>query len=319
MSDSRPIGLDVWMIGTVPKRRGPHPLWQYYVRKEIPMPELPEVETIRRTLENLVIGKTIERVQVDWPNIIREPADPLAFRMMVEGQTIRQIRRKGKFLLFYLDELTLVSHLRMEGKYVLQRKGEPVDKHTHVVFAFSDDTELRYRDVRKFGTMHLVPTGLEFDRPPLSKLGPEPFDKEFTVGYFTKALAKTSRKIKAVLLDQTVVSGLGNIYVDEALFRAKIHPERLARSLTKGEIARLRKEIIKTLSEAVEKGGSTIRTYMNSQGQIGMFQLELKVYGQEGKPCQRCGIQIEKIKVGGRGTHFCPKCQKIPAPRKVDK
>jgi formamidopyrimidine-DNA glycosylase len=274
------------------------------------MPELPEVETIKRTLEQLVLDKTIENVSVYWPKIIKNPPDPEQFIILLKGQTIKRMGRKGKFLIFYLDDISLVSHLRMEGKYGLYPKEEPFDKHTHVIFSFTDGTELRYHDVRKFGTMHLFPIGEEMNSLPLSQLGPEPFSEDFTVSYFEKALAKTSRNIKTVLLDQTIVTGLGNIYVDESLFRAKIHPERLANTLTNTEIERLHKEIILTLEEAVEKGGSTIRSYVNSQGQIGMFQLELNAYAQEGNPCKRCGTEIVKTKVSGRGTHFCPKCQK---------
>ncbi|WAA10178.1 DNA-formamidopyrimidine glycosylase [Fervidibacillus albus] len=276
------------------------------------MPELPEVETIRRTLQTVVIGKTIDQVHVFWPNIIKEPADSEEFSLMLKGQTCRNVLRKGKFLIFHFDDLALVSHLRMEGKYILFPKDEPMDSHTHVVFRFTDDTELHYRDVRKFGTMHIFPIGTEFDHLPLSKLGPEVFDPEFSNGYFSSVLKKTTRKIKPVLLDQTIVSGLGNIYVDEALFRASIHPERFAHSLTKLESNRLRKEMIRLLQEAVEKGGSTIRTYINSQGKIGTFQFELQVYGKEKTPCIRCGTEIQKTKVGGRGTHYCPTCQKLP-------
>lgn len=273
------------------------------------MPELPEVETVRRTLEQLVIGKTISDVQIHWPKIIKQPAETNKFRTMITGQTIEKIARRGKYLLFYLTDDVLISHLRMEGKYGLFQKDEPVDKHTHVIFSFTDDTELRYRDVRKFGTMHLLPKGSEFSTPPLKGLGIEPFDDEFTVSYLKKAFQKTIRNIKAVLLDQTIVTGLGNIYVDESLFKAKIHPLRPAKSLSDDEIDRLRIAIVETLREAVKKGGTTIRSYVNSQGEIGMFQLELNVYGQEGEPCKQCGTEIEKTKVGGRGTHICPGCQ----------
>lgn len=274
------------------------------------MPELPEVETVRKTLEMLVPGKKIENVVIHWPKIIKKPADPDQFRLELIGETFRGVNRKGKFLIFELDNLSLVSHLRMEGKYGVYPKDEPVDKHTHVIFSFTDGTELRYRDVRKFGTMHLFPKGKEFAAEPLSKLGVEPFSDDFTLSYFEKALSKTERNIKAVLLDQQIVTGLGNIYVDESLFRAKIHPERKANTLRKSEMKRLREEIIATLKEAVAKGGSTIRSYVNSQGEIGMFQLELFVYAQEEKPCKWCGTEIEKIRVAGRGTHICPKCQK---------
>ena len=166
-----------------------------------------------------------------------------------------------------------------------------------------------YRDVRKFGTMHLFAKGQELNSLPLLNLGPEPLSADFTVKYLSEKLAKTSRKIKPVLLDQNIVVGIGNIYVDESLFRSGIHPERAASSLTESEIEKLHEEIIATLSEAVEKGGSTIRSYINSQGQIGMFQLELYVYGRKGEACKKCGTTLEKLVVGGRGTHICPSCQ----------
>ncbi|MEB6547875.1 DNA-formamidopyrimidine glycosylase [Heyndrickxia sporothermodurans] len=275
------------------------------------MPELPEVETIRRTLQELVVGKTIRNVSVFWPKIIKKPVEIEQFTDALQGETITDINRRGKFLIINTNTYALVSHLRMEGKYGLFSKEETIDKHTHVIFHFTDGTELRYRDVRKFGTMHLFLKGEENSQLPLLQLGPEPFSSDFTKKYLQDKLRKTERKIKPALLDQTVVTGLGNIYVDEALFRAQIHPDRKANTLTGREITLLHREIIETLSEAVEKGGSTIRSYVNSQGQIGMFQLELLAYGRKGEPCKRCGTPIEKTVTGGRGTHFCPKCQKI--------
>lgn len=274
------------------------------------MPELPEVETVRRTLTQLVNGKTIEKVTVLWSKIIKKPEEPEQFCDALRGQTIHDVDRRGKFLKFILDDYVMVSHLRMEGRYGLYDQEELYDKHTHVLFTFTDGTELRYRDVRKFGTMHLFKKGEEEKSLPLSQLGPEPFSKEFSLKYLEEKLSMTNRKIKVALLDQTKVVGLGNIYVDEALFRAGIYPERAANSLTKKEMKTLHHEIIQTLNEAVEKGGSTIRSYVNTQGEIGMFQLQLFVYGQNGNACQTCGTEIEKTVVGGRGTHFCPKCQK---------
>ncbi|MBU8879669.1 DNA-formamidopyrimidine glycosylase [Bacillus sp. FJAT-29790] len=273
------------------------------------MPELPEVETIRRTLQELVINKKIDHVSVFWPKIVKHPEEVSQFKDALVGQTISDIGRRGKFLILYSEDFALVSHLRMEGKYGLFQKTEPVDKHTHVIFHFTDGTELRYKDVRKFGTMHLYLKGNEFDLLPLSHLGPEPFSDDFTIEGLSSKLSKTKRNIKAALLDQKVVVGLGNIYVDEALFRARIHPERPADSLTENEIAKLYKEILNTLSEAVQKGGSTIRSYVNSQGQIGMFQLELFVYGRKGEACKVCSSPLERIVTGGRGTVFCPTCQ----------
>ncbi|MEQ2526978.1 DNA-formamidopyrimidine glycosylase [Robertmurraya yapensis] len=274
------------------------------------MPELPEVETVRRTLVELVSGKTIERVTVTWPKIIKKPVEVEQFKDALVGQVIEEISRRGKFLIFYTTDFALVSHLRMEGRYGLYTPEEEIDKHTHVIFYFTDGTQLRYRDVRKFGTMHLFKKGEELAELPLSQLGPEPFSEEFTVARMERMLAQTNRSIKTVLLDQKLVVGLGNIYVDEALFKAGIHPERSASSLTKKEMKILHHEIIQTLTEAVAKGGSTVRSYVNSQGEIGMFQLELFVYGRNGKACKTCSSELERIVVGGRGTVFCPKCQK---------
>lgn len=273
------------------------------------MPELPEVETIKRTLQHLVIGKMIQDVTILWGKIIQHP-DQLEFKNLCVGQTIQTIDRRGKFLKFILDDYVLVSHLRMEGRYMLQNKDEPLDKHTHVIFSFTDGTELRYMDVRKFGTMHLFPKGEEEKREPLAKLGVEPFSDEFTPEVLKEAFQKTSRNVKAVLLDQSIVVGLGNIYADEALFRARIHPKTKASRLSERKIKTLYDEIKATLLEAVDKGGSTVRTYVNSQGDMGMFQFDHFVYGKKGEPCKVCGTPIEKTVVAQRGTHYCPKCQK---------
>lgn len=275
------------------------------------MPELPEVETIRRTLEALVIGKTIQKVSVLWPKMVKHPEEVEQFSDALRDQTILSITRRGKFLIFYTEDYALISHLRMEGKYGLFQRDEPVNKHTHVIFYFTDESELRYNDVRKFGTYHLYKKGDEWTVPPLLGLGPEPLTDGFSADELSKKLSKTIRKIKPALLDQKVVVGLGNIYVDEALFRASIHPERIASSLTEKEIVTLHRAIIETLSDAVKKGGSTIRSYVNSQGEIGMFQLQLNVYSRQNEPCKLCGTEIIKTVVGGRGTHYCPSCQKI--------
>ncbi|MBW8351180.1 DNA-formamidopyrimidine glycosylase [Bacillus sp. IITD106] len=273
------------------------------------MPELPEVETVRRSLVELAAGQKIIEVEVGWPKIIKSPEQYEQFQDALKGQTILDVDRKGKFLVFLLDDYALVSHLRMEGNYSLHKMEDPVDKHTHIIFRFSGGKELRYRDVRKFGTMHLFQKGTEWTVPPLSKLGPEPFSDEFTVEYFKAKLKCTDRVIKAVLLDQSVVSGLGNIYVDEVLFRSGIHPVRKAKSLTDREILSLREQSAATLLESINAGGSSVNTYMNSHGQSGTYQNELKVYGRKDQGCFNCGTPIQKIKAAGRGTHFCPICQ----------
>ncbi|WP_209122065.1 DNA-formamidopyrimidine glycosylase [Alkalihalobacillus sp. BA299] len=274
------------------------------------MPELPEVETVKRTLENLVIGKTIIDVDILWPKMIKKPDDADHFKALLRNQTIRSMGRRGKFLKFILDDYVLVSHLRMEGRYGMFESEEERNKHVHVIFHFSDGTELRYQDVRKFGTMHLFVKGEEEHSLPLMDLGLEPFSDEFTIEHLKVGLSKTNRKVKTALLDQKIVVGLGNIYVDEALFHARIHPERLAKDIKEEELPLLHRKIIETLGQAIEQGGSSIKSYVNGQGEMGMFQQFLFVYGRKGEPCRECGTLIEKTAVGGRGTHYCPNCQK---------
>ena|SRR5690625_3142937 len=273
------------------------------------MPELPEVETIRKTLEKLVINKTIENVTVYWPKIIKQPDDIDHFKQLLIGETIRKMDRRGKFLLFYFDHYVLVSHLRMEGKYRVTNSKEPITKHTHVIFHFTNDSDLRYNDVRKFGTMHVFPIGKELTDKPLNQLGPDPFQEHYTFDYLLEKCQKTARNIKATLLDQTVIAGLGNIYVDEVLFLSGIHPEKRANELSDTEIQSVWENARIVLHEAVKLGGTSIRSYVNGEGEMGMFQQELFVYAQENKPCKHCGEEIVKIKVAGRGTHICPECQ----------
>lgn len=274
------------------------------------MPELPEVETVKQTLQDLIVGKKITDVVIKWPKMIKSPDDSEAFRMKVIGQTFTGVKRRGKFLKLLLTDDVIVSHLRMEGKYRVTKSDEEFDHHTHVFFKFDDGSELRYHDVRKFGTMHLFPLGTEEEVLPLAQLGLEPFSDHFTPDVLRNGLQKTRRHVKTVLLDQTIVVGLGNIYVDEALFKAGIHPERVASTLTDNELVALHGEIIATLRDAVEKGGSTIRSYVNSQGKIGTYQDSLYVYGRVGLSCKRCEQLLEKKVVGGRGTTYCPNCQK---------
>ncbi|MED4584863.1 DNA-formamidopyrimidine glycosylase [Brevibacillus choshinensis] len=274
------------------------------------MPELPEVETVVRTLGGLVVGKQIERVSVLLPRIIRTPDDVEEFKSQLAGQTIHAIKRRAKFIQFFLDQDVLISHLRMEGRYGLYQAEEPVEKHTHVIFYFTDGTELRYRDVRQFGTMDVYPLGMETTTGPLSKLGVEPLDESFTADVLRRLLKDRPTKIKPLLLNQECIVGLGNIYVDESLFKARIHPERPAGKLTKKQVDLLHESIVATLSEAVDQGGSSIKSYVNGQGEMGMFQQSLMVYGRKDEPCVNCGTEIVRFVVGGRGTHICPVCQK---------
>ena len=274
------------------------------------MPELPEVEAVRTGLELLIIGKQVEKVEVLWPSIIESP-EVDQFKTQLIGQKIEEMSRRGKFLIFKWTNYDMISHLRMEGKYEVHQQTDEIAKHTHVIFKFTDGTELRYLDVRKFGRMTLLPkdTGLSYKG--IQKLGPEPIAEEFKLETFTKGLKKSHKAIKPLLLDQKLVTGLGNIYVDEALYEAKIHPEQPADSLAVKEIDALYQSIIDVLARAVEAGGTTIRTYKNALGEAGKFQVSLNAYGLTGEPCKRCGTEIVKIKVAQRGTHYCPNCQKI--------
>jgi len=276
------------------------------------LPELPEVETVCRTLSTLITGKKIQAVTVSLPRILQKPDDPLLFAAELEGRTFQSVERRGKFIRLVMDGLVLVSHLRMEGRYGLYEHDQPIEAHTHVIFHFTDGTELRYKDVRQFGTMHLFPLGDELQSPPLNKLGLEPLDEGFTLEAFRRALGKRTTKIKPLLLNQEIVVGLGNIYVDEALHTAGIHPERPANELGRKEQDLLYHAIVETLSAAVRAGGSSIKSYVNGQGDMGLFQHSLKAYGRAGEPCITCSTPIEKSVVGGRGTHVCPKCQKRP-------
>ncbi|MHA0857452.1 DNA-formamidopyrimidine glycosylase [Paenibacillus sp. CMAA1364] len=275
------------------------------------MPELPEVETIKNTLNILVKDKTIDRVSVHLARIIQRPDDIHEFSFKLAGHTIQGVERRGKFLRIVMDGLVLVSHLRMEGRYGLYSSEDPIEKHTHVIFHFNDGTELRYKDVRQFGTMHLFPTGEDLANLPLSKLGVEPLDESFTVQQFKTILKGKKTKIKSVLLNQVYVVGIGNIYVDESLFEAGIHPEQPTDAIGDKQLTALHGSIVGILSKSIEAGGSSIKSFVNGQGEMGMFQQELQVYGRENKPCIRCGMLIQKIVVGGRGTHFCPSCQKL--------
>ena len=273
------------------------------------MPELPEVETVRRGLEKLILGKTIQSVEVKYPKMIQTDLD--AFRQDLPGQEIQSMGRRGKYLLFHLTDLVLISHLRMEGKYFFYPDEVPFRKHAHVFFHFTDGSTLVYEDVRKFGTMEVLVPELVDSYFLNKKIGPEPTEAEFKGSAFQAALKKSKKPIKSALLDQKLVAGLGNIYVDEVLYRAKVHPARLGQSLTAPEARAIRKETIAVLAQAVEKGGSTIRSYSNAFGEDGTMQEQHQVYGKTGQPCSRCGSPIEKIQLGGRGTHFCPHCQKV--------
>src|SRR5699024_7012758 len=269
------------------------------------MPELPEVETIKNTLKRFIINKKIEKVTVYWPNIIKLPDDIEQFKFMLVGQTFQDVTRKGKLLLFHLDDYILISHLSIEGIYSVVPQSKPIKKDRDGLLALTNHEELRYNDVRKFGTMHVVNKGEELSQKPLSQLGTAPFEGDFTFPYFYEKLKRTDRVIKTVLFDQTIIAEHGSIYVDEMSFKAGVHMIKKTSKLTKKEAKAIQQQAIATLEEAVAQGGTTISSYVNGQGEMGMFQQELFVYGQEDEPCKNCGSQIVKMKIGGRGTHVC--------------
>ncbi|WLS99871.1 bifunctional DNA-formamidopyrimidine glycosylase/DNA-(apurinic or apyrimidinic site) lyase [Lactobacillus helsingborgensis] len=274
------------------------------------MPEMPEVETVRRTLLPLIKGKTIKEVTVWYPKIIT--GDAKEFIRQLVGKKITTIDRYAKYLLIRLSgNLTVVSHLRMEGKYRLVKINTKKDKHDHVQIVFSDNSALRYNDVRKFGRMQLIKTGTEKEKTGISKLGAEPNSAAFTVSYLQNGLARKKKNIKNTLLDQSVVAGLGNIYVDEVLWETKIHPLSQANTIPAEKVAQLHDNINSLIELAIAERGTTIHTYLDANGKTGGFQKMLQVYGHKGEPCVRCGTPLEKIKVNGRGTTFCPKCQVI--------
>lgn len=272
------------------------------------MPELPEVETVRRGLERLVVGKTIQAVDVRVPKMIK--TDMETFALDLAGLTIQAVRRRGKYLIFDFGAQILISHLRMEGKYLLFLDEIPDNKHFHFFFALNDHSTMVYQDVRKFGTFELLAKSAEEAYFASKKIGPEPTKEDFKLAPFERSVLASSKLIKPLLLEQKLVAGLGNIYVDEVLWASKVHPEQVASSLKKAQIKRLHDETIRILQLGIEKGGSTIRTYRNALGLDGTMQDYLQVYGKTGQPCPRCGTTIQKIQVGGRGSHFCPKCQK---------
>ncbi len=273
------------------------------------MPELPEVETVRRTLKEHLVGLRIIDIEILYPQILKNETVQ-SFKTKIIGQTIRDMKRYAKYLIFVLDDYSLISHLRMEGKYFIKPAEAELTKHEHLVFKLDNGKKLTYHDVRKFGTIDVVKKGLEFKLKSLSVIGPEANNADIDIKSLYDKIHKSNRPIKAILLDQTVISGLGNIYVDESLFLARIHPETKGTSLTRKDVEKILAATKAVLNKAVELGGTTIRTYQSSLGVDGRFQNELNVHTLVGQECHVCGTKIEKIRVGGRGTYFCPTCQK---------
>lgn len=267
------------------------------------MPELPEVETVVRTLEKQIKDCQIKDVHIFYDKILK---DPKHFKEMVVGQHFRFFMRRGKYLLFTLDRNTLVVHLRMEGKFYVQEPQAKINKHIHICFSLDNGMELRYMDTRKFGRMEIVE--LHPDLEHFHDLGPEPFAKEFNVDYVYHFLQKKKIPIKAVLLDQHFVAGIGNIYADEILAHLAIRPKVSAYRLSKKKCLALIGICQKVLKKAITLGGTTIRTYTSSLGVSGRFQLECIVHGK--KICPKCQTEIKIVRVQGRSSYYCPHCQK---------
>ena len=274
------------------------------------MPELPEVETVKETLKRLIVGKKIIGITVNYSNIIEYPNVQL-FKEEIINQTINDIKRRGKWLLFDLDNYYLLSHLRMEGRYFYKNKNDEHLKHEHVIFNFSDETELRYLDSRKFGKMHLIEKKDAYNQKPLNELGLEPWDDNLTISYLKEKYKNKKLPIKTVILDQSIIVGIGNIYADEILFLSNINPLKKASLLNDDELLNIIKYTKEILEKAILNGGTTIRSYESSEGVHGNFQQSLLVHNRENENCPNCKNKIIKIKVGGRGTYYCPNCQKL--------
>lgn len=287
------------------------------------MPELPEVETVRRGLHELIIGRSIAAVSHDTPKSFPNASSDVE-RFLVHAQ-VKDVRRRAKVLLIDLStSYTLVIHLKMTGQLVFRGDdavfgaghpndsliGELPDRSTRVILTFKDNSKLYFNDQRKFGWMKLLPTlevpNIDF----MKKVGPEPLEADFTAAEFSARFTRRAKSpIKAALLDQTVIAGVGNIYADESLWGAKIHPNQLVGTLKEADFERLYIELRAVMNLAIEKGGSTDKNYVNAEGKRGSYMDFARVFRREGKQCPRCGTEIIKFKAAGRGTHICPQCQ----------
>jgi formamidopyrimidine-DNA glycosylase len=274
------------------------------------VPELPEVETIRARLAPRLEGRRFERVEIADPRLTR-PEPPEAIAQALEGERIARVSRRGKYLIFEFESgRHLLVHLRMTGNVEHPAQGGlAADPYRRAVVRLDDGSDVAYRDVRRFGTWDLLEPGELDDYFAVRRLGGEPLERGFTTSALTQALEGRRAPIKAALLDQRAAAGVGNIYADEALWRAKIHPLRPAGSLSTDEIAGLRKAIRAALEMGIARQGATLRDYRDPEGRRGRMQEEFRVYGRAGEPCARCGTLIEKTRAGGRGTWYCPNCQ----------
>ena len=271
------------------------------------MPELPEVETVRNSLKEVILNKKIKDIVVRYDKII-ENVSVEEFKESLIGQEFIDIKRRGKYLIFELTDYYLIAHLRMEGKF-FDYTDLDYGKHDHIIFIF-DDFNLRYNDTRKFGRMDLFKKDVDiFKCKPLANVGPDANTDEASVDYLVSKFKKINKPIKETLLDQSIMSGLGNIYVDEVLFMSAIHPESRTNNLSLDDIKNIKKASVSVLNKAITMGGTTIKSFASSHNHTGLFQNELLVHTK--KVCPKCGAPIQKIRVGGRGTYICTNCQRI--------
>ena len=264
------------------------------------MPELPEVETIARKLRSDLIGKTILDADLLWPRTLALPS-PKIFKQQIKGQKIREVTRRAKFFIVHLTNASLLIHLRMSGDLSIRHSTIRPEKHDRLVLKLSGNQSLVFNDTRKFGRVWLT----SMPEDVLGRLGPEPLSREFTAQWLYNALNKRHRQLKPLLLDQTFLAGLGNIYTDEALHIAKLHPLSASNSITAEQAGALREAVRKVLKEGIRRNGASIDWVYRG----GEFQNHFRVYDREGKACPVCGTEIKRITVGQRGTHYCPKCQ----------
>lgn len=274
------------------------------------MPELPEVQTVLTTLQPRILGLQFERVEVFLEKIIKSP-QPREFVALLQGRSITGMGRRGKYLLLELDAAYILAiHLRMTGRLVYSESVTPRDKHTHLVFCLNNGAELRFQDMRQFGTMNLMLIEDLDSFCSQKKLGPDALDPALTRNLFESRFKGRGGKIKQLLLDQSLVAGIGNIYANEILWRARVSPERTAELLTPVELGRMYRAMLAVLRAAVAHGGTTLRDYVDGSGNPGSFQSHLAVHAREGKPCLRCGKGIIRLKTGGRSSFICPSCQR---------
>ena len=283
------------------------------------MPELPEVEVVRRGLEAHVVGRRIERVDVLHPRPVRRHlAGAADFTALTTGRTVLGARRRGKYLWLPLDSGDAVlGHLGMSGQMLVQPVGAPDERHLRVRFTLHGSGELRFVDQRMFGGLSVSPGGAELPAE-ISHIARDPVDALFDDDAFVATVRRRASGIKRILLDQTVVSGVGNIYADEALWRAQLHGDRLGQSLRRGDVLRLLADVREVMAAALDQGGTSFDAlYVNVNGQSGYFDRSLHVYGREGLPCDRCGTPIVRVSFMNRSSYFCPVCQRRPRVRRA--